>query len=134
MIEFKTGKMSKKALEVFLNTVPIGITFSDENDIIQYYNNPKDDIFPRTKDILGTTVKSCHPEKSHPIVDKLLDQLRSGDKDEVEAWYPDGNKFIHIRFLSLRDDDGKYIGCVELVQDISQLKLLKGERRSAESI
>jgi len=134
MIHFKTGKMSKKALEVFLDTLPIGITYSDENDLIQYYNNPKEDIFPRTKNIIGTTVKDCHPERSHPIVDKLLDQLRSGMKDEVESWYQDKGKFIHIRFLGLRDRGGKYLGCVELVQDISKLKQLEGERRSAESI
>jgi uncharacterized protein len=36
---------------------------------------------------------------------------------------------IHIRFFAVRDPTGKYLGALEVVQDITDIQNLKGEKR-----
>jgi DUF438 domain-containing protein len=36
---------------------------------------------------------------------------------------------VSIRFFPVRDKEGKYLGCLEVVQDITELQQLKGEKR-----
>jgi DUF438 domain-containing protein len=38
-------------------------------------------------------------------------------------------KFVHIRYFALRDEDGSYKGTLEIVQDASHVRALEGERR-----
>jgi DUF438 domain-containing protein len=40
-----------------------------------------------------------------------------------------GPRKVHIRYWPVRDAAGKYLGCVETVQDVSGIRQLKGERR-----
>jgi len=40
-----------------------------------------------------------------------------------------GDKFIYIRYFPVRDNSGKYIGTLEVVQDIARIKTLRGEKR-----
>jgi DUF438 domain-containing protein len=63
------------------------------------------------------------------IVDRILDDFRSGREDVAEFWIDFHGKFVHIRYVAVRDRDGKYLGTVELTQDIAPLRGLTGERR-----
>jgi len=38
-------------------------------------------------------------------------------------------RFVHIRYFALRDGGGSYQGTLEVVQDITALRELQGERR-----
>ena len=37
--------------------------------------------------------------------------------------------FIHIRYFAVRDEDGTYLGVLEVSQDIKPLRDLEGEKR-----
>jgi DUF438 domain-containing protein len=63
------------------------------------------------------------------IVDRILDDFRSGGENVAEFWIDFHGKFVHIRYFAVRDGDGKYLGTVELTQDIAPLRGLTGERR-----
>ena len=39
------------------------------------------------------------------------------------------NRMIHIRFFAVRDSNGKYLGTMEIVQDVTDIQKLKGEKR-----
>ena len=43
-----------------------------------------------------------------------------------------GGKFIHIRYFAVRDEDGTYLGTLEVTQDLTKLRALTGERRLLE--
>ena len=60
---------------------------------------------------------------------EILDAFKSGEKDSAEFWIEMGPRFIHIRYLAMRDAGGEYKGCLEIVQDVAHIRALEGERR-----
>lgn len=71
----------------------------------------------------------CHPPKSVHIVEEIVERFKSGDQDVAEFWIELENRFIHIRYFAVRDDDGQYLGTLEVTQDLTRLRRLEGERR-----
>ena len=62
-------------------------------------------------------------------VQEIVDAFRAGDKDVAEFWLEIGGKFLHIRYFALHDADGTYKGTVEIVQDVTHIRALEGQRR-----
>ena len=126
-LEFETGSVKKEEVEAFLKTVPFDITFVDKDDHVRYFN--KSEIFARSKAVLGRKVQQCHPQKSVHMVNKILESFKSGRKDVAEFWMPLKDRLIYIRYFAVRDKDRKYLGTMEVTQDITNLKKLEGEKR-----
>jgi PAS domain S-box-containing protein len=128
-ILFETGGLSKEELKAVLNTLPVDITFVDREDTVRYFSDSKDRIFPRTKAIIGRKVQQCHPQKSVHIVDQILNDFKSGRKMKAEFWIPLQGRLIYIRYFALHDKNGDYLGCLEVTQDITDIKKIEGEKR-----
>jgi len=47
----------------------------------------------------------------------------------AEFWIPVNNRLIHIRYFAVRDKNGKYLGTMEVTQDITDIKKIEGEKR-----
>ncbi len=129
LLQFETGALLKDEVEAIINTLPIDITFVDEEDTVKFYSASKERIFVRTKAVIGRKVQQCHPQKSVHIVNKILDSFKSGKKDVAEFWIPKDNRLIHIRYFPVRSRDGKYLGTIEVTQDVTDIKQLEGEKR-----
>lgn len=129
IIQFETGSLTKDELEAILNTLPVDITFVDKDDAVKYFNKADKRIFVRTKAILGRKVQLCHPQKSIHVVNRILETFKKGEKDVAEFWIQKGDRLIHIRYFAVRDKDGKYLGTMEVSQDITDLKKIEGEKR-----
>ena len=128
-LEFETGSLSREQLNALLNALPIDITFVDSNDAVQYFNKSEERFFVRTKAVIGRKVHLCHPQKSLHIVSKIVESFKKGEKNVAEFWITLNNRFVHIRFFAVRDLNGKYLGTMEVVQDLTEIKKLEGERR-----
>jgi DUF438 domain-containing protein len=63
------------------------------------------------------------------VVNKIVEDLRSGKKDHEDFWIQKGEDFIHIRYFAVRNADGEYLGTVEFTQNIKPLRELTGEKR-----
>jgi DUF438 domain-containing protein len=124
VIQFDTGVMNPGQLECLLGTLPFEITFLDENDVVRFYNRPGDMVFTRSKQILGRSVLECHSEKSRATVSRVLKDLKSGDRDEIEFVKLVDGRVMHIRYIAARDATGAYLGCLEVAQDITRIKTL----------
>jgi len=74
-------------------------------------------------------VQLCHPQKSIHIVNRILESFKKGERDVAEFWIQRSNRLIHIRYFAVRDKSGKYLGTMEVVQDITDLKKIGGEKR-----
>ena len=129
LIRLGTGTLSLKELEGILNTLPLDITFVDKGDRVRYFNDISDRIFPRARAILGRTVQRCHPQKSLHVVNEILQGFRDGSRDEAEFWLQREGKFVHIVYRAVRDPEGQYLGCLEVMQDATRLRQLEGEKR-----
>jgi PAS domain S-box-containing protein len=128
-MQFENGNFTKQQIDSVLNTLPVEITFIDENDSVCYFNKPEKIIFVRTKAIIGRKVQNCHPAKSLNTVNKIVESFKSGKKGDAEFWINMNKRMIYIKFLAVRDSNGKYVGTLEIVQDITDIKKLEGEKR-----
>ncbi len=128
-VQFETGNFTKPQLEALLNTLPVDITFVDADDTVRYFNKPEQRMFVRTKAVIGRKVQNCHPEKSLYMVAKIVESFKTGKKNSAEFWITLNNRFVHIRFFAVRDPNGKYLGAVEVVQDLTDIRKLEGEKR-----
>jgi len=129
IISFETGALSKKEIQAIFNTLPVDITFIDKEDTVRYFSQTKDRIFVRTKAIIGRKVQRCHPQKSVHIVNQILNAFKNGSRDVAEFWVNLEGRLIYIRYLPVRDEKGDYLGCLEVTQDITNIKKIEGEKR-----
>ena len=109
------GTLTLAQLKALLELLPIDITFIDENDINRFFTN-KGRVFSRPASALNRPVYLCHPAAIRPIVKKLLDDFKAGRKDSMEVWTPNKETPTRVRYVAVRDADGRYLGCVELVE------------------
>lgn len=128
-IMMPAGHVSVEQLTAVLSTLPLDLTFVDADDRVAFFSEGPDRIFARSKAIIGRKVQHCHPPRSADTVNKILDDFRSGRQNVAEFWIKFKNKFVHIRYFAIRNDEGKYLGTVELTQDLAPLRQLSGERR-----
>lgn len=128
-VGFPTGSFGPKELMAVLNTLPFDMTFVDKDDTVRYFSDGKDRIFSRTKAVIGRKVQNCHPPQSVDVVEKILNSFKEKKKDFFEFWLTLGGRDIHIRYFAVRDNAGKYLGTLEVSQDITEIKKLKGEKR-----
>jgi uncharacterized protein len=128
-VPFDFGSLTQTQLNPLLNTLPIEITFVDANDTVQYFNNPQKMIFIRTKAVIGRKVQNCHPAKSLDTVSRIVQSFKSGKKNAAEFWIKLEGRVVFIRLFAVRDAEGKYLGTVEMVQDVTDFQKLQGERR-----
>ena len=67
-------------------------------------------------------VFTCHPPKVEPRVRKILDGFRKGAMDSISVWMEKDGKPLLVTYLAVRDKAGKYLGTLELVQDMTSAK------------
>jgi DUF438 domain-containing protein len=79
--------------------------------------------------VIGQPLQLCHPEKSVDRVNKILKDFKSGRRDVVEFWINYHGRLVHIRYFAVRDKTGKYFGCLEVTQDITDIQKLSSEKR-----
>ena len=128
-IRMETGVLSIEQLELMMNHLPVDITFIDQDDVVRYFSHGKERIFTRTKAVIGRTVQNCHPPKSVHVVEKLLEDFKSGTKDSEDFWIPFKDKYVFIRYFAVRDDKGTYMGTLEFTQNIAPIQAIAGEKR-----
>jgi len=128
-ISFETGSLFKEEVEGMLDSLPLDITFVDAEDTVRYFNRSGERIFPRTKAVIGRKVQQCHPQKSIHLVNRILDEFRDGRRDAAEFWINMHGRLIYIRYFPVRDREGNYMGCIEVTQDITDIKGIEGEKR-----
>ncbi len=128
-VQLPTGFFSTKELTHVFNTLPIDITFVGKDDTVRYFSQSSERVFARTKAIIGREVSNCHPPASVHIVEGIVADLKSGKKDHEDFWINMGGKLILIRYFAVRDENGEYLGVVEVTQDIAPLQKITGEKR-----
>jgi DUF438 domain-containing protein len=128
-IQLPTGSFSVQDLLVILNTLPVDITFVGSDDKVKYFSQSSERIFQRNRAILNRDVRHCHPPASAHIVDKILQDFKSGRQTRAPFWINMHGRMIHIEYFALRNDRGEYLGTLEVSQDLTGYRALEGEQR-----
>ncbi len=120
---------SLETLEAIFDALPLDVTFVDETDTVRYYSKGDDRIFRRTPAVIGRKVQDCHPKESLDKVNQVASNLKSGKRDFAEFWIDLKGRKIYIRYFAVRDKAGKYLGTLEVTQDITNIQKIAGEKR-----
>jgi len=128
-IQLSTGSFTKEELESVFASLPLDLTFVDKDDNVRYFSHGKDRIFERSKAILGRKVQFCHPPSSVHVVEKILNDFKTGEQDSAKFWINFKGKFVHIAYYAVRNEKRDYLGTLEVTQDIAPLREIEGERR-----
>ena len=115
------GTFTIDQLDAMLNTMPMEVTFVDHEDINRYFNDGEK-VFKRPTTAIGRDVFSCHPPKVEPIVRGIIDSFRKGDRDNVAVWLEKQGRPFYVNYMAVRDKNKKYLGTLELVQDMQFAK------------
>lgn len=128
-IKFENGSLTPEELRSIFEVIPGEVSFVDKNDKVKFFSKGEHRIFTRTKAVIGREVANCHPPGSVHMVDKIVDDFKSGKKDSEDFWIQMGEKFVLIRFFAVRNEEGEYLGTLEYVQNVSPIRKLEGEKR-----
>ncbi len=129
VIQLASGSFTKRELNAILNSLPVDMTFVDKDEKVKYFSQGKERIFHRTRAILNRDVKMCHPPSSVGVVEQILDDFSSGRESSAPFWIQMKDRFIHIEYFALHDDDGNFLGTLEVSQDLTSKRALEGEQR-----
>lgn len=121
--------LDRDVLAAILNTLPVEISFVDAGDRVRYFSHEHGEkIFARSRGAIGTPVTECHPQKSVDKVVEILEAFKSGKRSVAEFWIDMGPRKVHIRYFPVRSPEGRYLGTMEVVQDIAPIQNLTGQR------
>ncbi len=128
-IPLGAGGLTSDELTAMLNSLPLDMTFVDAEGHVKYFTQGKERIFVRPLTVIGRHVSMCHPPASVAIVEGIIESFRNGTKDHEDFWIQSHGKFIYIRYFAVRSPEGKFLGTLELTQDIQPIRDLQGEKR-----
>ena len=129
MVENLMANLNKEQLAGILETIPVDISFVDEDDLVRFWNKHEARIFKRPVAALGKSVQNCHPKHSVDKVNQILSDFKSGKQNSAEFWIDLGDRKVYIRYFAVKDNRGKYLGTLEATQDITEIKKIEGEKR-----
>ncbi len=128
-VQLPSGGFTVEELLAVLNRLPIDMTFVDRNDKVKYFSQGEERIFQRNRAILNRDVRHCHPPASAHIVDKIIEDFKSGKATRAPFWINMGGKMIHIEYFALRNEKGEYLGTLEVSHNVTPYRELEGEQR-----
>ena len=79
--------------------------------------------------LLAKKIQQCHPKKSVDKVIEIIESFKSGKRDVANFWINLKGRLIYIRYFAVRDNNRKYLGTLEVSQDITDIKNIEGEKR-----
>lgn len=129
VLNVSNGKLTLDQINLIYKHMQVDLSYVDENDIVKFYTDSKHRIFPRSAGVIGREVQNCHPRESLSMVQAIIDAFRKGEQDKADFWIDKGDRFIYIIFNAVRDDEGVFKGVLEMMQDVTHIRSLKGSRK-----
>lgn len=121
-IKLVGGHLGLDELNAMFTTIPQEFDVLDANDVVVWSSMNKHRMFPRTEKDVGKTVFQVHPGKSQGRVKAVLKQMHEGKRNSISINITKNNQLVNISFYSLHDDNGKYLGCVEVTQPTKEFQ------------
>ncbi|MCB7451851.1 PAS domain-containing protein [Veillonella parvula] len=128
VLDVATGKLTLEQINLLFRHLPVDLSYVDENELVKFYSDTAHRIFPRSANVIGREVKNCHPAKSVHIVEEIVEKFRSGEQSQAEFWINKPGLFIYVIYTAVRDENGKFRGVLEMMQDCTHIRELEGSR------
>jgi DUF438 domain-containing protein len=125
-MEWQRGTLTPEQVELVLRTLPVDVSFADENDVLVYW---KGDSY-KTCDAryIGRNVRDCHPESTLADLEEILRRFKAGTQDTFERYARRKDRLSFTRYFAVRDRDGSYRGILEVTQDVTRIRDPEGDQ------
>lgn len=121
-LELSTGFLKPEEFEAILSSLPLEITYADENDRVRFYSRSRLlKGFARSKTILGRRLLFCHPPRLEAMVKSVVERLKRGEVEYREYWTRQGDRILRVVVAPVRGRDGGYLGTLEVVEDLTEV-------------
>lgn len=125
-VKLNRGVLTVNQLNYFFASMPMELTYADNNNQFLYYNYTKEDkdmLASRHPSQVGNPLAYCHPEKALKGVNWVVQQLRSGAQDCVRVHVPTHgpDKYVVHNYQAIHDDQGNYAGVNEYILDFKPI-------------
>jgi uncharacterized protein len=129
-IQLPTGRFTLEELENLFKLLPVEISFVAADDTVRFFSDKTEDrLFMRSKPALNRDLHVCHPKKYIGAMEQIINDFKSGKESHARFWRQDHQgKFISIEYFAMRNANSEYLGTLEMVQDITELRKLEGNR------
>ena len=131
----RVDRMDNEVLQAIIESLPAEITVIDAKDEVVGWNKHDTRLFSRPMTSMGLNFRECHPEKSLAVVERIVEEMRRGERNCARFWIDlpvpgdDQPHKILIEFFALRNPAGAYLGCMECTQDVESIRQLQGQKR-----
>src|SRR4030043_1048194 len=126
--------MNLSILKAIFASMEQGVVFIDDQNRIVYYNPAAEKIRNIKMDqVLGRPILDCHPQKAHPKVLQIIEDLRSGEvkgHHRMNIQMVEG-KFYDNTYTAVRGPKNKYLGTIVISKEITQRKKTEDELKEA---
>lgn len=129
-IKLDGGSLSIEQLNAIFHTIPQEMDVLDENDIVVWSSMNHHRLFKRTENDIGKTVFQVHPGHSQKRVKAVLKQMHDNQRKSLSIIIKKNGQPVNISFYSLHNDQGNYIGCIEVTQPIRKLQVTGSKWRN----
>lgn len=117
--------------EAVLAQMPEGIIIIGKDDRILFVNEKGEQIRRiAAANVVGRSVLSCHPDKSHERVRRALDYLKAGKQKDFTRMVVDhvNDRYYENTYAGIRNARGEYIGSIVISRDVIERRKLDEER------
>src|SRR4030042_882136 len=126
--------MNLSILKTIFASMEQGVVFIDHQNRIAYCNPAAEKIRNIKMDqVLGRPILDCHPQKAHPKVLQIIEDLRSGEvkgHHRMNIQMVEG-KFYDNTYTAVRGPKNKYLGTIVISKEITQRKKTEDELKEA---
>ena len=121
-IELPTGFLRPEEVDALFRALPLEVTYANMDDRIRFFSQSfLHKGFVRTKTIVGRRLEYCHPPRLEYYVKHVVKQLKEGKHPYREFWTRMGGRIIRVLIVPVRDREGKQIGTLEVVEDLTEV-------------
>ncbi len=121
-IDLETGFLRQEEIISIFKHLPLEMTYADNNDRVRFFTTSKLAMgFPRSKTIIGRKIGYCHPPRLEKYVMKNVELLKKQGLTYREFWTKMGGRIIRVLIVGVRNDKGKYMGTLEIVEDMTDI-------------
>jgi DUF438 domain-containing protein len=106
-------KIDKSSWSTILDQIPVGITLTDINGQILYYNKYSSEVVDRKPEYIGKDIRHCHQKQTS--IDKIvvvLSEIKNGQRQDYYYESKRGGKTLAVTISPVRVD-GKMIGFIQ---------------------
>jgi PAS domain S-box-containing protein len=117
--------MDLSVLKAIFASMEQGIVFIDDQNRIAYFNPAAEKLRNMKIDqVLGQSILDCHPQKAHPKVLQIIEDIKSGKMkghQRMNIQMVEG-KYYDNTYSAVWDSDNRYLGVIVVTQEVTQRK------------